>query len=291
MDPIQRIDSALRRAVQRLSPQDCPGGLAGAVELAVFPAGSRLRPRLVYAVADACRSLEHCDAGLLDAAAVSLEMLHCASLVQDDLRCFDDAAVRRGRPSLHRQVGERLAILASDALIVGAFDVLADPALDTQAAMSLVRCYTRRAGSRGGITAGQAWESEHEVVLSDYHAAKTGSLFGAATEAGAIVAGVPSADWARTGELMGCAYQVADDLRDVLANEQEVHKPVRVDALLGRPNAVHRHGVERALEDLESIVRSVITTLPACAHRERLVELVHREAARFVPAEVARSAA
>ena len=93
---------------------------------AVFPGGARIRPRLCLAVAQACGEDQP---AVTDAAAAAIELLHCASLVHDDLPCFDDAPLRRGKPSVHRAFGERLAVLAGDALIVLAFETLARAAV------------------------------------------------------------------------------------------------------------------------------------------------------------------
>jgi geranylgeranyl diphosphate synthase type II len=111
-----RLERALERAVSELTQHGCPPRLRDALRDAVFPAGNRLRPRLCYAVAEA---LGNDRPELSDAAAVALELLHCASLVQDDLPAMDDAAERRGRPALHQAFGEATAILAADALIIG----------------------------------------------------------------------------------------------------------------------------------------------------------------------------
>ena len=99
-----------------------PPLLAAAMRHAVFPGGARIRPQLCLAVARACGDAHP---ALADAAAAAIELLHCASLVHDDLPCFDDAATRRGQPSVHAAYGERLAVLAGDALIVLAFQTLA----------------------------------------------------------------------------------------------------------------------------------------------------------------------
>ena len=122
MDPMQRIEQALSAA---LTGTELPGGpprLAAAVRHAVIPGGARVRPRLCVAVALACGDD---DPALTDATAAALELLHCASLVHDDLPCFDDSPLRRGVPSVHSAFGERLAVLAGDALIVLAFQLLA----------------------------------------------------------------------------------------------------------------------------------------------------------------------
>ncbi|MGD2135594.1 MAG: polyprenyl synthetase family protein, partial [Gemmatimonadales bacterium] len=210
--PLDRLESALQAAVGRLTGDGCPPRLAAAITDAVFPAGNRLRPRLAYAVADA---IGERDPRITDAAAVALELLHCASLVQDDLPAFDDATERRGRPALHIRHGEPLTVLAADALIIGAFDsVAAVAALEPPQARALTSVIARGSGAPHGAVAGQAWESEDEIDLARYHRAKTAALFEAATVAGAVAAGSDGAAWRDVGTWLGRAYQVADDIAD-----------------------------------------------------------------------------
>ena len=122
MNIVAPIEDALQAAIAAGEIRGCPPRLAAAIRHAVFPAGARIRPQLCLAVAQACG---HDDPSLAMAAAISIEFLHCASLVHDDLPCFDDADMRRGQPSVHRAFGESLAVLAGDALIVLAFQTLA----------------------------------------------------------------------------------------------------------------------------------------------------------------------
>src|SRR6201985_621642 len=125
MDVATRIERALDEAVGLAGQPGCPPRLAAAMRAAVFPKGARVRPRLCHAVASACGDDEP---SATDAAGAAIELLHCASLVHDDLPCFDNAALRRGRPSVHAAFGEPLAVLAGDALIVLAFQNMAPPA-------------------------------------------------------------------------------------------------------------------------------------------------------------------
>lgn len=187
MDISARIEQALASAVGHCEGTDAPQGLAAAIRHAVFPAGARVRPRLCLAVAAACGDDEP---ALSSAAAASIELLHCASLVHDDLPCFDAAETRRGLPTVHCAYGERLAVLAGDAMIVLAFETLsrACPAVPTRLP-GLLLTVGRAVGAPSGIAAGQAWECEAAVDLALYHRAKTGALFVAAAEAGALAAG------------------------------------------------------------------------------------------------------
>src|SRR6201995_4501313 len=121
MDVATRIERALNEAVGLSDQPGCPPRLAAAMRAAVFPKGARVRPRLCHAVARACGDDEP---KATEAAGAAIELLHCASLVHDDLPCFDDAALRRGKPSVHTAFGQRLAVLAGDGLIALAFEAL-----------------------------------------------------------------------------------------------------------------------------------------------------------------------
>ena len=207
------IEHTLTATLNNISTIDAPPLLAAAMRYAVFPGGARIRPRLSVAVSCACGQD---DPRIACAAAAAIELLHCASLAHDDLPCFDDASTRRGKASLHRAFGERLAVLAGDALIVLAFDSLArGAAAHPDRLAALIGIVARSVGMPNGIVAGQAWESEPLVSLSKYQQAKTGALFAAATMAGAAAAGHRPEPWGLLGECLGEAYQVADDIRDV----------------------------------------------------------------------------
>jgi len=281
MDVLARIESALDAALALGEGRGCPPKLAAAMRHAVFPGGARIRPRLCMSVAHACGAD---DAALVDAAAASIELMHCASLVHDDLPCFDDAAVRRGLASVHAAFGERLAVLAGDALIVLAFQVL--PAAGVRAPQRLGRLVTTigmGAGMPLGIVAGQAFECEPRVSLRDYQRAKTGALFSAATAAGAEAAGADGAPWRDFGDWLGEAYQVADDIRDVAADPALLGKPVGRDEALGRPSSASELGLDGALDYFEQLLGRVIESIPPCRGAAQLRALVRSEAERLIP--------
>ncbi|MBX2881705.1 MAG: polyprenyl synthetase family protein [Granulosicoccus sp.] len=283
------IDRNLREASNQLTRAPCPQRLRQAIDYALFPGGARVRPKLVMAVAQACADAS---APLACAAASAIECLHCASLVQDDLSCFDNAAIRRGKPTVHHAFDERLAILASDALIVGAFEIVSSCQCDDQLAqLALMRLLSERVGAVNGITAGQAWECEEQINTDAYHQAKTGSLFAAATQAGAVSVSADGKQWARTGACIGTAYQIADDINDVVGCQNQLGKPVHVDAANGRPNAVLELGVERAVAKLKAVIEQIIDTVPDCRNADFFIETVRYEAKRFLPKEIALSAA
>jgi len=289
VDVATRIERTLAHAVARAAGPGGPPGLAAALHYAVFPGGARIRPRLCIAVARACGDERP---ALADVAAAAIELIHCASLAHDDLPCFDDAATRRGRPSLHAAFGTPTAVLAGDALIVLAFQTLVRAAeLAPDRLAPLVLIVSRATGMPGGIIAGQAWESEREVDLARYQRAKTGALFAAATAAGAAAAACEPAEWHAFGERLGEAYQVADDIRDVAGEAAEIGKPVGRDRALGRPNAAGELGLDGAAQRLLTLVEAALEAIPNCPGRHELRAQIRAETAGLLPRALARPAA
>jgi geranylgeranyl diphosphate synthase type II len=282
MDPLIRIELALTAALAHADAPGVPPRLLAATRHAVFPGGARVRPQLCLAVALACGDS---DPALADAAAVAIELLHCASLVHDDLPCFDNAPVRRGLPSVHAAYGERLAVLAGDALIVMAYQTLGSVrAADPERTGRLCAIVSAGVGMPVGIVAGQAWECEPRVALRDYQRAKTGALFAAATMAGAVAAGGPAAEWRALGDWLGEAYQAADDIRDVAADPVLIGKPIGRDLALGRPSVAAELGLAGAVDHFHHLVENAVTAVPECRGAQRLRALVRAESERLVPA-------
>jgi geranylgeranyl diphosphate synthase type II len=289
MDISSRIETALDLAVSHAESPHGPPLLTEAIRYAVFPGGHRIRPRLSLAVAIACGD-RHPEAA--DAAATAIELLHCASLVHDDLPCFDNASLRRGRPSVHAAFGAPLAVLAGDALIVLAFETLARGTMTCAHVLPiLMTTIGRSVGSPHGIVAGQAWECEKTVALTEYQRAKTGALFIAATAAGAAASGQDPDPWRHLGERLGLAYQVADDLRDVLCDEAELGKPIGQDAALHRPNAAAQLGIVGAKRHLEDLVQSAVSSIPDCPGAPALRDLIKAQTKLFFPKQLALVAA
>ena len=243
-----------------------PSVLHRAMRHAVFPAGKRIRPRLLLTVSAACAA-EEAESDLAMAAACSLELIHSASLVHDDLPCFDDADERRGRPTVHAVYGEAMAVLTGDALLTRAFESMAEtPPRLARRALRIVRLLGQATGSQHGIIGGQSLEEQgnrfpdefspdRPDLLDRYHAMKTAALFRVAAEAGATAAGAADAsEWAEVGQCLGLAYQLADDLCDVYGDAHTAGKPVHRDAALGRPNAVLTSGERPARARLQALL-------------------------------------
>jgi len=289
MDVAARIEASLADAVLLAEATGAPPRLAAAMRHAVFPKGARIRPRLTLAVAAACGDDRP---ALASAAAAAIELLHCASLVHDDMPCFDDAETRRGKPSVHRAYGVPLAVLAGDALIILAFQILsrATPCAPERLGPVLA-AVGDGVGVPFGIVAGQAWECEEQVDLSEYQRQKTGALFAAAAVAGAAAAGNAEAEaWRLLGDRLGEAYQVADDLRDAVESEATIGKPVGRDAALGRPSAVAAFGLGGAVARLRDLSESAVAAIPPCPGQAMLRSLMLQEAGRLVPRSLATAA-
>lgn len=285
MDLSRRIEQAMSNAIEHAQAGG-PSRLAHALNYAVLPGGARIRPMICLSVAQACGDDRP---ALADAAAAALELIHCASLVHDDLPAFDNAEFRRGKPTVHLAFSEPLAILTGDSLIIAAFDTLSrragsasDP-MDALRVLELVRLLARHTGMPGGICAGQGWESETTVDLRAYHRTKTAALFIAATQMGAVAAGQDPELWEELGARIGEAFQVADDLRDALYDAETLGKPVGQDAALARPSAVEELGVQGAIRRLRDILSGAIASIPACQGEAHLAAMVQRYAERMTP--------
>ncbi|MFN3846067.1 MAG: polyprenyl synthetase family protein [Paracoccaceae bacterium] len=279
-----RIEAAMTQAISLAQSGHAPPRLGAALPYAVFPGGARIRPTILTSVAIACGDDRP---SLTDAAAAALELIHCASLVHDDLPAFDDADVRRGKATVHRAFGEPLAVLAGDSLIVLAFEVLAHAGTDApDRALSLVRHLAQRTGMPLGICAGQGWESESQVNLNAYHRAKTGALFIAATQMGAIAAGQDPEPWEELGARIGAAFQVADDLKDAVLGVEDMGKPAGQDAAHSRPSAVTELGVSGAVAHLRDILGGAIASIPSCPGEAMLAGMVRAYAEKMTPARL-----
>lgn len=230
------IESELK---QTYAEDDVPPPLAQAARYSLLAGGKRLRPVLCLACARACDP----DGGAsLDRAVVpfaaGLEMIHTYSLIHDDLPAMDDDDLRRGRPTCHKAWGEATAILAGDALLTDAFGRMAAAPLPPERVLEAVRLAARAAGATG-MAGGQVLDLGAEgrtlshAELLDLNARKTGALLAAACECGAVLAGADTARRAalrRFGEELGIAFQITDDILDVVGDEAQVGKDLRHDA-------------------------------------------------------------
>ncbi|MBB4196811.1 geranylgeranyl diphosphate synthase type II [Rhodoblastus sphagnicola] len=286
---MERVEKALEAALMEAGGANCPPLLASALRYAVFPGGHRIRPQIVLAVAMACGdpNPHH-----TDAAASAIEFMHCASLVHDDLPAFDDAPIRRGKPTIHVEYGEPLAVLTGDALIVLAYETIAKAfASDPRQLAAMISIVSRAVGAPGGIIAGQAWESESTISLVDYQRAKTGALFAGATLAGAAAAGRDPEPWRALGDYIGEAYQVADDLRDLLCDAEELGKPAHQDERRARPNAAAQLGIGGAKARLTELADAAAASIPECPGAEQLRVVIRAQTRQLFPSQLEQYAA
>lgn len=232
-----RVNIELEKYLQR--DADCPKVLREAMSYSLLGGGKRLRPVLVLLACESC-------GGELEAAlpaACAVEMVHTYSLIHDDLPAMDDDELRRGRPTNHVQFGEATAILAGDALLTLAFEVMAR---DLQPFDVAARCCTElacaagAAGMVGGQMADLKWESAGTATLEELesiHRRKTGCLFACSLRMGGLVARAGTETLASLdvyGKSVGLAFQIADDLLDIQGDRERMGKAVRKDAARGK---------------------------------------------------------
>ncbi|MET2832728.1 polyprenyl synthetase family protein [Mesorhizobium shangrilense] len=261
-----------------------PERLMAAMRHGVLNGGKRLRPFLVMESA----ALFSADGEAAWRVATALECMHCYSLIHDDLPAMDDDDLRRGQPTVHKAFDEATAILAGDALLTLAFDILADEAtvLPPDRKVALMLALSRAAGV-GGMVGGQMLDLEAERNRPDeagiirLQAMKTGALIRFACEAGAIVAGAPAQDRERLAEFgsaIGLAFQLADDLLDLTANASQMGKATGKDAAAGKATLVALHGATWARSQLQGLVDQAHALLEPYGERAALL----KEAAKFV---------
>lgn len=261
-----------------------PEHLMSAMRHGVLNGGKRLRPFLVLETARLLGGAE--DAALRVAAA--LECIHCYSLIHDDLPAMDDDDLRRGQPTVHIAFDEATAILAGDGLLTIAFDILSasETDLPEPAKLALINQLARASGV-GGMVGGQALDLQAERVTPDeagilrLQAMKTGALLRYACAAGAIASGTDAETLTRMtrfGEVIGLAFQLADDLLDVTSDAATLGKAAGKDAGRGKATLVSLHGIEAARRKLDGLVEEAALLLePFGPPADTLVET-----ARFI---------
>lgn len=259
-----------------------PPRLLAAMRHGVLGGGKRLRPFLLTEAARLCRAA----ASHSQIPAVSLEMVHCYSLIHDDLPAMDDDDLRRGQPTVHRAFDEATAILAGDALLTLSFEILAGCGCDADIRLELITGLSKAAGL-GGMIGGQMLDIEAETSAPDaqsirqLQAMKTGALLRYACEAGAIIG---RADEERRqalityGETVGLAFQLADDLLDVTATSEAMGKATGKDAEAGKATLVGLHGVDAVREMLADAVAQAEAALDVFGEKAATL----RALARFI---------
>ncbi len=260
----------------------CPDSLREAMRYSLLAPGKRLRPTLVLLAVEACGASP---AGALPAAA-AVEMIHAYSLIHDDLPAMDDDDLRRGRPTCHKAFDEATAILAGDALLALAFEVLARELEPGAVAAECCRILARAAGATQ-LVGGQADDLQAEFspgdlkTLESIHARKTGAMIEASLELGAVVAGADSAARAALGvygRCLGLAFQITDDLLDVRGDATAVGKRVGKDSHRGKVTFPGVLGIDESVRRAEQLIGQAAAAIaplgPSAAGLEALARYV-----------------
>jgi geranylgeranyl diphosphate synthase type II len=240
---------------RRLPPEsETPATIHSAMRHSVFAGGKRIRPILCIAAAEAVSG----EANGVEAAACALELVHTYSLIHDDLPALDNDDYRRGRLTCHKVYGEAMAILAGDALLTLAFQTLAElETVPAAARLRMIQELSRAAGTVDGMIGGQVADLEaegrpvNERDLTYIHRAKTGALIRAAVRIGAVHAGAASTQLdalSSYGEHIGMAFQIVDDILDVVGTSGELGKTAGKDAARKKATFPALYGVETSRE-------------------------------------------
>ncbi len=270
-DYTKRVNNCLDAALPLATIQ--PRRLHEAMRYAVFNGGKRVRPLLVYATGE-CLGVS---AGLLDAPAVAIELIHAFSLVHDDLPAMDDDDLRRGQPTVHIRFDEATAILAADALQPLAFAVLADlDGAPTATRTRLVRLLASACGSLG-MTGGQSMDlaAEGKVLdsreLEHMYALKTGALIHASIRSACLLCDGIGADEATEldefGRAIGTAFQIKDDILDVEGETDVIGKPAGADQRLGKSTYPILFGVDEARRRCDELLHGALDRLQVFGDR------------------------
>ena len=261
--------------------------LENSMEYSLMAGGKRLRPVLLMAAADAVGK----DGSNFLTTGCAIEMIHTYSLIHDDLPAMDNDDYRRGKPTNHRVFGDGIAVLAGDALLTLAFEVMLRQQGATPETLVAVVSEMSRAAGPYGMVGGQVLDLEGEgrhldmAALRKIHMGKTGALFCAAIRSGAILAGANEAELAALtlyAERFGLAFQITDDILDVIGDEAAIGKPVGSDARNEKATYVTLTSLEEAQKLAEAVVSEAVEALRifderAAFLRELALFLLRRE--------------
>jgi geranylgeranyl diphosphate synthase, type II len=259
------------KALEALVPpaKTFPPKVFEAMRYSLFAGGKRVRPILAIAAAEA---LGANTAGLLPVAG-TLELIHTYSLIHDDLPAMDDDDFRRGRPTCHKVYGEAIAILAGDGLLNLAFEALSDPRrLRTIPAARLVAVIREVSLASGvlGMVGGQVVDMESEGKDVDFptleyiHTHKTGALIRASVRVGALYARASEKRLkalTRYGEMVGLAFQIADDILDIVGTQKEIGKDVGSDMKKGKKTFPSFYGLAESRRRANEVAGHAVAAL------------------------------
>ncbi|HEY0147690.1 MAG TPA: farnesyl diphosphate synthase [Allosphingosinicella sp.] len=282
--PMKRVAAEIDRLLDQLMPvpDDASGRLYEAMRYAAIGGGKRLRPLLVVASG----SLFGLPALQALRAGAAVECLHVQSLIHDDLPCMDDDDLRRGRPTVHNAFDEATAVLAGDALMALAFEILAAPETHPNPAVRAeLVCELARAVGAAGMAGGQmldlcAAEAALDLAgVTRLQRLKTGALIGWCVEAGAIMGGARREERTRLrgyAQCLGLAFQIADDLLDAGGDEAKVGKRLAKDAEQGKRSFVTLLGIERARLQADFLAEQAVDHLRPFGEQAAILEAIAR---------------
>lgn len=258
------VEEGLRRELKKVPAYD--ETLEKAMEYSLMAGGKRLRPVLLMAAADAVGK----DGAAFLTTGCAIEMIHTYSLIHDDLPAMDNDDYRRGKPTNHKVFGDGIAVLAGDALLTLAFEVmLRQEGAAPETLVTVVSEMSRAAGPYG-MVGGQVLDLEGEgrrldlAALRKIHMGKTGALFCAAIRSGAILAGAKEEELAALtlyAERFGLAFQITDDILDVTGDEAAIGKPVGSDVRNEKATYVTLTSLEEAKKLAEDAVNEAVAAL------------------------------
>lgn len=261
----------INQALDRYLPPELapPGVIHQAMRYSVLSGGKRLRPALVLGAAEAVGAVGE----EIITAACGIELIHCYSLVHDDLPAMDNDDLRRGRPTSHKVFGEAIAILVGDALLTFGFELLARAGMGggvlPEAGLRVVAEVAAAIGTHG-MVGGQTLDVTAEgaavdlKLIEEIHRLKTGALFEASVRAGAILAGATDQQLFqlnRYAREIGLAFQITDDILDVVGETAKTGKSVGGDAHKKKLSYAGVFGVPAALKRAEEAVNSALEAI------------------------------
>jgi len=273
----QRVNTQLGQYIQSTDP--ISHSLNSAMNYGTLLGGKRVRPFLVYAVGEMLGSTLKS----LDPLACAIECIHAYSLIHDDLPAMDDDDLRRGQPSCHKKFDEATAILAGDALQSLAFDIISRPnqSIDSQTQVRMINRLAKASGDHG-MCAGQALDLAAEnkqvdlTTLETIHNAKTGALIQVSVELAALSKPALPAEHLRLLALfsksIGLAFQVQDDILDVIGDTGTLGKPQGSDSLLNKSTYPGLLGLEQAKEKALLLYQEALHALSQLPYNTELLE-------------------
>ncbi len=280
----RRVDEAL----ERLTPaaEQYPETIHRAMRYSLFAGGKRIRPVLCIAAGEAVSAVQAEALGGIEDCAATLELIHTYSLIHDDLPALDNDDYRRGKPTCHKVFGDAMAILAGDALLTLAFQVLARLAVPEKQRVALVAELSRAAGTVDGMIGGQVADLEaegkpvEEKHLHYIHRAKTGAMIQVSVRMGAIYCGATDAEFealSKYGKHIGLAFQIVDDILDVEGTPESLGKTPGKDAAQQKATFPALYGLEESRRQAQHHLEAAVANLAPFGDRaQRLQELAER---------------